>query len=95
VRQVIYRSHAIADAVALQQQASAQLQDAVDIAYADAAAAVEETLADGTLLRGEVLSRWQEFVGAGNLAGPWSVTQGGSAIASPASSADAARQCNR
>jgi GTPase SAR1 family protein len=68
VRQVIYRSHAIADAVALQQQASAQLQDAVDIAYADAAAAVEETLADGTLLRGEVLSRWQEFVGAGNLA---------------------------
>ena len=36
-------------------------------AYADALKGVEEACADGTLLRGEVLARWQEFVGTGEL----------------------------
>jgi len=36
-------------------------------AYADATDGLQEQLSDGTLLRGEVLARWQEFVGTGEL----------------------------
>ena len=36
-------------------------------AYAAAFEKVKEASADGTLLRGEVLARWQEFVGTGEL----------------------------
>ncbi|MDT7579877.1 MAG: hypothetical protein QOK35_1141, partial [Pseudonocardiales bacterium] len=36
-------------------------------AYASALAEVDEGMRDGTLLRGEVLARWQEFVGTGEL----------------------------
>lgn len=39
-------------------------QDAAS-AYADAARAVSVQTADGSLLRGEVLARWQDFVGTG------------------------------
>jgi len=68
VRQVIYRSHVLADAVIDQHEAATQLRADVETAYAQAAEAVEKALGDGTILRGEVLSRWQEFVGAGDLA---------------------------
>jgi GTPase SAR1 family protein len=68
IRQLVYRSHAIADAVVVQQEATAQLQAGVDASYGEAMASVERTLEDGSMLRGEVLSRWQEFVGAGDLA---------------------------
>ena len=44
-----------------------QLRADADAAYDDAIAAVAEASADGTLLRGEVLARWQEFVGTGEL----------------------------
>ncbi|MDQ3751568.1 MAG: dynamin family protein [Actinomycetota bacterium] len=37
----------------------------VDAAYAGARSRIEEALSGGTLLRGEVLSRWQEVVGTG------------------------------
>ncbi len=43
----------------------ATLEAVVDKAYSDALATVEEAASDGTLLRGEVLARWQEFVGTG------------------------------
>ena len=36
-------------------------------AYADAGDQVVDAMRDGTLLRGEVLARWQEFVGTGEL----------------------------
>ena len=36
-------------------------------AYAGALAEVDEGMRDGSLLRGEVLARWQEFVGTGEL----------------------------
>jgi hypothetical protein len=39
----------------------------VDRAYDDALAGVEKASADGSLLRGEVMARWQEFVGTGEL----------------------------
>jgi hypothetical protein len=68
VRQIIYRSYVLADAVVLQEDATAQLQGDVSTAYMDAVEGIEQALEDGSLLRGEVLSRWQEFVGAGDLA---------------------------
>jgi hypothetical protein len=39
----------------------------VDENYADAAAAVRAAIAQGSVLRGEVLARWEEFVGTGEL----------------------------
>lgn len=35
--------------------------------YAEAAARIAEVASDGTMLRGEVLARWQEFIGTGEL----------------------------
>ena len=48
-----------------QADASAALHRAVDEAFADARRHVSDGMTDGTLLRGEVLARWQEFVGTG------------------------------
>ena len=44
-----------------------RLREDADEAYDRAVTAVGEASADGTLLRGEVLARWQEFVGTGEL----------------------------
>jgi len=67
IRMLTRRTHAIADATAEQIAAEARLREDVTRAYADAAAAIAKASADGTLLRGEVLARWQEFVGTGEL----------------------------
>ncbi|GAB3596164.1 dynamin family protein [Angustibacter peucedani] len=61
------RSTAVADAVSAQGTARAALAHEVDETYARARQAVEQGLQDGSLLRGEVLARWQEFVGTGEL----------------------------
>jgi len=45
----------------------ARLLRDVDQAYDHAVRTIDEASADGTLLRGEVLARWQEFVGTGEL----------------------------
>ncbi len=45
--------------------AAASLGERVDAAYRNARRTVEHGLQDGRLLRGEVLARWQEFVGTG------------------------------
>ena len=52
-----------------QAQADMQARLARDVhaSYDQAVADVEHASADGTLLRGEVLARWQEFVGTGEL----------------------------
>jgi hypothetical protein len=57
----------LATAVAAQRAALGALRGAVTQAYDDATAAVDESLRDGSLLRGEVLARWQEFIGTGEL----------------------------
>lgn len=56
-------------AAALDQQAVADraLRDAVADAYDAAVSEVDEAVRDGVLLRGEVLARWQELVGTGEL----------------------------
>ena len=53
--------------VAAQEQAAAAgaLAAAADTAYRRAEEAVDDGVRSGTLLRGEVLARWQEFVGTG------------------------------
>ncbi len=59
------RTPALATGVEQQISVVTQLRDDVDYAYAEAVRTVQVQTADGTLLRGEVLARWHEFVGTG------------------------------
>ncbi|MFZ0157688.1 MAG: dynamin family protein [Kineosporiaceae bacterium] len=43
------------------------LRDDLDAVYTAASDQLEERLCDGTMMRGELLARWQEFVGTGEL----------------------------
>lgn len=63
--QLADRVDALADAESAQHAAAQQLSDAVTEAIDRAAQKVAEATSDGTLLRGEVLARWQDFVGTG------------------------------
>ncbi|MFI7742347.1 dynamin family protein [Kocuria rhizosphaericola] len=65
VRSIAERTGAAGTAVLSQQRVEAQLRNDVDRAFDEALAAVIESTRDGTLLRGEVLARWQDFVGTG------------------------------
>lgn len=67
VRVIARRTHGVADAATDQLGMLERLREGAETAYADALAKVDEASADGTLLRGEVLARWQEFVGTGEL----------------------------
>lgn len=67
VRALTMRAFPVADAAADQTVTVEQLRQDATKAYADSVAAVIAATADGTLLRGEVLARWQEFVGTGEL----------------------------
>jgi energy-coupling factor transporter ATP-binding protein EcfA2 len=67
VRSLARRGHVVADAAADQSTMVARLRADVDKAYDEAVSRIDEASADGTLLRGEVLARWQEFVGTGEL----------------------------
>ncbi len=54
-------------ALAIEDQSAAvdQLRSDADASYAEAARSVSVQTADGTMLRGEVLTRWQDLVGTG------------------------------
>jgi GTPase SAR1 family protein len=67
IRTIAKRSYAVADASRDQFEMQQRLRADADRAYDEAIAEVDRASADGTLLRGEVLSRWQEFVGTGEL----------------------------
>ncbi len=67
IRMQTRRTHALADAIVDQAAAERRLREDAVKAYADAIDGVAKASADGTLLRGEVLARWQEFVGTGEL----------------------------
>ena len=62
---VARRTPAVAQALDEQSATLDQLRAEVDASYAEAVRTVGVQTADGTLLRGEVLARWQEFVGTG------------------------------
>ena len=55
----------VTSVVEQQQAAATALRDAADAAYDAARAGVDDGVRSGSLLRGEVLTRWQEFVGTG------------------------------
>jgi hypothetical protein len=59
------KAPALADSVDEQLEVIDQLRAEVDRSYAEAVRTVQVQTADGTLLRGEVLARWHEFVGTG------------------------------
>lgn len=67
VRSIGRRTHEVADAAAAQSEMRARLFRDVQEAYETAVEQIDRGTADGTLLRGEVLARWQEFVGTGEL----------------------------
>lgn len=65
VQALVRRVGMLAGAVDDQRLAIAQLGEQVDEVYTTAAKHVTDGLADGSLLRTEVMSRWQEFLGTG------------------------------
>ena len=65
VRELGQRTGRIADAAKEQGRAATLLGDDVRAAYQDAATRIIDATKDGALLRGEVLARWQDFVGTG------------------------------
>ncbi len=67
IRSLTRRTFAVADASTEQVELAARLRLEADRAYDQAVAGISEASADGTLMRGEVLARWQEFVGTGEL----------------------------
>lgn len=67
IRKVARRTHEVADAASEQAEAQRRLRHDANAAYDRSIEAVLEAMTDGTLLRGEVLARWQEFVGTGEL----------------------------
>ncbi|HUP31906.1 MAG TPA: hypothetical protein VM184_02650 [Gaiellaceae bacterium] len=61
------RSAAVERAAVEQLSAAAELRAEADAAYAEALREVEAALRSGSLLRGEVLARWHEVVGTGDV----------------------------
>lgn len=65
VDDVVARTRELAHAVDAQQVAADSLDSMVRAAFDRAQHQVDVATSDGTLLRGEVLARWQDFVGTG------------------------------
>jgi hypothetical protein len=65
VRSLAGRVEEVADAAQAQQSAAARLAGAAGASYQEALTAILRSTEDGTMLRGEVLARWQDFIGTG------------------------------
>ena len=61
------RAATVRAALAEQHAAASELREAVEHAYGDALDEVDETVRSGALLRGEVLARWHDVVGTGDV----------------------------
>lgn len=61
------RTRAVGDGAAAQLAAADELDGLADREYSRALEDVDEAVRSGTLLRGEVLARWQEVVGTGDV----------------------------
>ena len=62
---LLLREPDVVNALEEQSTAAVRMKDAVAAAFAQSRETVEVSFEDGTLLRGEVLARWQEVVGTG------------------------------
>ena len=67
IRSITQRTHPVADAAAAQVGEVAALRADVTAAYDAASTALATASGDGTLLHGDVLARWEDFVGSGDL----------------------------
>ena len=67
VRSLGARVFVLAAAADAQAETVDRLRRTVDASFDEAQALVDEASSDGSLLRGEVMARWQEFVGTGEL----------------------------
>ncbi|MCU1432565.1 MAG: transporter, partial [Actinotalea sp.] len=67
VDDVVLRAPDLAAAAQAQVAHADGLRSVALTAYADALASLETATSNGTMLRGEVLARWQEFAGTGEL----------------------------
>ncbi|MGO1173236.1 MAG: ATP/GTP-binding protein, partial [Actinomycetaceae bacterium] len=67
VDDVVRRTTSIAEGAREQAVVSARLREDVDLAYSAAEERAVAAAADGSMLRGEVLARWQELVGTGEI----------------------------
>lgn len=67
IRAITQRTHPVADAAAAQLNELERLRADVATAYDAAGPALAAASGDGTLLSGEVLARWEDFVGTGEL----------------------------
>ncbi len=65
VRALGMRISEVADAASAEQAAAAGLRNSATTAFDVALGGILRSTEDGTLLRGEVLARWQDFVGTG------------------------------
>ncbi|WP_058955053.1 dynamin family protein [Kocuria rhizophila] len=66
VRELAHVTERTAEAAAAQQRTEEHLRREVTTSFDEALRAVVDSTRDGTLLRGEVLARWQDFVGTGD-----------------------------
>jgi hypothetical protein len=57
----------LASHLAAQLTLRVQLRQAIEVCYTSALAEIDETIKNGSLLRGEMLARWQDFAGTGDL----------------------------
>ena len=67
IRSAVAGAERVAAAHQAQRRGADELRDSAAAAYREAAHEVDTALRDGRLLRGEVLARWQELVGTGEL----------------------------
>lgn len=67
LRELVVRTDQVATALDEQVASAAALQTAADDAYELAASQIASDVRDGTVLRGEVLARWQDVIGTGEL----------------------------
>lgn len=64
---LLSRGPGVVEALQDQQRVLEQLREDADKSYAEGVRAVGVQTADGTLLRGEVLTRWHDFIGTGEI----------------------------
>lgn len=64
---IVARTPRVTGALRSQINAFSQLDEDATVSWAEATRTVQLASADGTLLRGEVLTRWHDYVGAGDL----------------------------
>jgi hypothetical protein len=67
VADLVARSATVTAGLAAQRRQQDQLARVVDDAYRTAAALVAQDIHEGALIRGEVLARWQDLIGTGDL----------------------------